>query len=325
MSLPVTVAGKAAPSASEPRRALLAGALALTLSGCAYRSSPFVRYSPLLLQARRAGAAGQAWLFGSVHLGLDRFYPLPPEVEQAWTQADVLAVELDIVLRRTSLTEAFARRVLLPEGQTLEDWLSPDEIRRIRNLMHFDHQDWQRLRRLQPWALGFNLYNPIEIPAGPRAALGVDLYFLRRAREAGRRIVELESPQDQIEAFAGGAMDEQLTQLRERLTRLERHERTTERIIQAWRSGDAKALMLLKREAFGDEERLPALHQRMNVTRERKMAAALGALIDQGRQVFGVVGAFHLVGPDSLPAQLRRAGLEVGPAAPAGPGSTISE
>ncbi|HLP31658.1 MAG TPA: TraB/GumN family protein, partial [Geothrix sp.] len=36
-----------------------------------------------------------AYLFGSVHLGRSDFYPLPPQVEQAFARSDLLVLEVD--------------------------------------------------------------------------------------------------------------------------------------------------------------------------------------------------------------------------------------
>ena len=290
-------------------RTLLEATLLSSLSGCAYNSTPFSSYEPLIfkVQARDSNSRGQVYLFGSIHAGFSRFYPLPQKVEQAWSNCEALAVELDIGARHQSLREAFSTRVLLSTGETLDELLSQSEVATIRRLMGYDYQDWQKLRRLQPWALTLNLFSKNESTAGPQQGLGIDLYFLRRAQQSRRPIIELEEPQDQIEAFAGGTRAEQLEQLRDRRIQLVRYENTSLLIIDAWRRGDSEALAQIKREAFGDDHRLPQLHQRMNVLRDRKMAAALAAHISAGRQVFCVVGAFHLVGPDCIPSVLAQA------------------
>jgi uncharacterized protein len=287
------------------KRAFLLAGIA-SLSACAYRNAPFSNYSPLLYRVQAAQGGGEAYLFGAVHLGLSRFYPLPDQVEAAWQQSDCLAVELDIGVRHQELREAFTKRVLLPEGETLDDLLAKDDIEKIKAHMGFDYQDWLRLRRLQPWALSLNLFNRVEANAGPQSALGIDLFFLRRARVRRMRIAELEQPQDQIEAFAGGTRAEQLEQLRNRLQQLSRYERTTELVIDAWRRGDDLTLAQLKRDSFGDDQTMTGLHQRMSVIRDKKMGAALASLLNAGSKVFCVVGAFHLVGPRNLRDVLRQ-------------------
>lgn len=294
------------------KRAFLLAGVASCLCGCAYKNVPFSNYAPLFYRVKDAQGDGEAFLLGAVHLGLSRFYPLPEKIEAAWNQCNCLAVELDIAIRHEELRLAFSKRVLLPTGETLDEVLSEQEIQSIKSHMGFDYQDWLRLRRLQPWALSLNLFNRIEANAGPQATLGIDLFFLRRARTKKLRIVELEQPQDQIEAFAGGSRAEQLEQLRNRLQQLQRYERTTEMVIDAWRRGDALALARLKRDSFGDEQTLSSLHQRMSVIRDKKMGVALASLVGEGSRVFCVVGAFHLVGPQNFLEVLREEhGLEV--------------
>ena len=43
------------------------------------------------------GDGDVVWLFGSIHVGTEDFYPLPDYVEEAFEGSDRLAVEVDIV------------------------------------------------------------------------------------------------------------------------------------------------------------------------------------------------------------------------------------
>lgn len=297
----------------EPRRRLLGGALAAlaALPGCAYRYRPFSRYEPMLLEVRRDDRAGAAWLFGAIHAGLDRFYPLPEPVESAWQGAMGLAVELDVTRRWQELRAAFGAVSLLPPGTHIEDLVGADQARAIRTHFGFDDADWARLRRLRPWALTLSLANPVEQEAGARSSLGVDSFFLQRARERKLAIVELEQPAEQVHAFAGGADSEQVEQLLARFEQLRHWDRTLLDLIDAWRAGDERALAALKARAFGDERRLASLRKRMFSERDARMAARLHDLIPPKGKLFVVVGAFHLAGDDGLPARLRAIGARV--------------
>ncbi|MBP6817368.1 MAG: TraB/GumN family protein, partial [Burkholderiaceae bacterium] len=83
------------PGRRRAARALLAMAGGASLPGCAYRSLPFVDYQPSLFRVRADSSPTCAWLFGSIHIGLARFYPLPDAVEQAWQSSRRLACEIN--------------------------------------------------------------------------------------------------------------------------------------------------------------------------------------------------------------------------------------
>lgn len=296
------------------RRLLAAAALAaaaLGTAGCAYRYRPFSRYAPMLWRVRRGDRAGSAWLFGAIHAGLDQFYPLPDAVESAWRGASQLAVELDVIRRWQELRAAFGEVSLLAEGTMIEDLIGEPAARAIRDHFAFTDADWTRLRRLRPWALTLSLANPVEREAGARSSLGVDSFFLKRARERRLPITELEQPSEQVHAFAGGSDSEQVDHLLARFEQLRRWDRTLLDLIDAWRAGDEARLAALKSRAFGDERRLASLRRRMFTERDARMAGRIHELISPAGELFVVVGAFHLAGFDGLPAQLRALGASV--------------
>ena len=49
------------------------------------------------------GEGNTAWLFGSIHVGQDHFYPLPDYVTEAYENSDALAVEADMVTFHTDM------------------------------------------------------------------------------------------------------------------------------------------------------------------------------------------------------------------------------
>ena len=66
------------------------------------------------------------WLFGSIHVGRENYYPLPDYVLDAFESADALAVEADIVafekdlgLQMTALSHLVYR-----DGSTIKDHIS---------------------------------------------------------------------------------------------------------------------------------------------------------------------------------------------------------
>ena len=129
---------------------------AALLSGCAYRNAPFTPYAPALYEVVPADTAasggGRAYLFGAIHTGLSRFYPLPEAVERTWAQATHLACELDAQARHAELRAAFARRTHLPDGTTLDTLVAPEVLQGIRTHLGYGPHEWrQRLRLRSGW------------------------------------------------------------------------------------------------------------------------------------------------------------------------------
>ena len=79
------------------------------------------------------------------------------------------------------------------------------------------------------------------------------------------------------------------------------------RLIIAWRAGDLKAL----EHEFVDSTKAdyPAIYQVLVVRRNQAWADALKAKLAGSGVSFVAVGAGHLVGPDSVQAELKKRGI----------------
>lgn len=311
----------AVPWDSDPvrsgRRHFFGSLACLTASlgtGCAYQNVPFLRFAPPLFEATTPEGA-VVHVFGALHVGMARFFPLPEPIETAYAQSTRLAVELDGRRHARQLREGFMARTMLPEGQTLDELVDPILLTEIRRHFAFDHQQWQGLQRLQPWALLWRMASRDDQALGANSEYGAEAFFLRRAVSENRPVEELETPDEQIHALSGGPMPEQLEQLARRFRQLQRFDRTLVDLVDAWRAGDLETLAQLKTRAFGGAGVLQALRNRVFADRDRRMAQRIRELATPGERLFVVIGALHLVGEDSLLAELTALGMTVRPVA----------
>jgi len=248
-------------------------------------------------------------LLGTVHAGLQRFYPLPDPVERAFAGARRLLVEIDVPAQAAAIRAAARDYALLPEGMTLDDLLQPETKRALRRAFHGRPWALRDVQRLQPWALALLLPNAddVVLDADPRD--GVDLHLIRRARARGLPVIELEAPQAQLRAFAGGPLVEQEAALALRLAQRESWDRSFVLIVDAWRSGDLAALAVLKDHAYPPVGPLADLRRRLFAERDARIAARLADALEDPAPGFATVGALHLAGPDALQVELQRLGV----------------
>jgi len=304
--------------AARSRRIWLRHSAALTasaaLSACTTATPGQNDYRPILMEVRPpAPLSGKAWLFGSVHAGQQNLYPLPGPVLSRWRKANRLAVELDLSARWDELQAGFSRVALLPNGERLEHYLDPALIDSMRKRFGIDAMRWNRLSRLQPWVLSMVLQQLNTDSLGISEAFGIDQHFLKLAAQAGRPVSELENAHEQIAAFSSGTIAEQLELLKRRLATDAMWETNLSALVDHWRTGNERALIELKHQAFGQGEWLAPLRDRLFHQRERRMAQRLMSLLQEPQSVFVVVGAFHLVGSPNLSHYLQRLGASIEP------------
>jgi uncharacterized protein YbaP (TraB family) len=306
------------------RRALLraaALAAALPAASCAYRSIPGWTYAPPAFRLNRDGAPGELLLLGSVHAGLERFYPLPDAIERAFAGSRRLIVEIDTVARRGEVRAAGAARALLPDGATLSDVLQPSTRRALRSAFHDRPWELRALQRLQPWALALLLPDSDDARLGADPREGVEQHLVRRARARGMAVIELESADAQVRAFAGGTLAEQDAALALRLAQRDAHARTYVRIVDAWRRGDLDALAALKDFAFPPAGPLAPLRHRLFAERDAALAERLSEALDDPAPGIATVGTLHLAGPDALQHALAARGVVATRRPTGGPGA----
>ncbi len=255
------------------------------------------------------GGAAPIWLFGSVHLCRADCFPLPPAVESRFSKADVLAVELDA-------TRPEVARAMVPAGHGRGD-LKAD----------LTGPEWEQLRRqLAPLelpeaamtGLAPNIANlMVSLAVAHRAGLsplyGVDLHFIGQARQTGKRLVELETIEQQIDALNAGTRDDWLAGLRSTLVAADDGSLRAmlEDMVAAWRAGDAQRLARTINEAELSDPSGRVLFTELFDRRNRRMSTSIAELARRGESVFVVVGSGHLAGADSIPEQLAQKGFKV--------------
>ncbi len=256
------------------------------------------------------GEKGDAYLFGSVHFGIEAIYPLDADVEKAFAGADRLAVEVNLqAVDSQALMLWVARHGAFTDGSSLSENVSP--------------ATWQLLKRRadefgvplgafafqRPWLAAFSMTALALTREGFREELGIDRYFRMRA-SGTKTITELESIEGQLSLLAGLSPDVEEFFLQMTLEDLDSRESTFSKLFDAWKRGDADAIQTQTEEMrsgpHGD-----VLFRQLIEQRNENMARQVSRLIESGGTTFVVVGAAHLVGPRGLAALLSSQGYRV--------------
>lgn len=276
--------------------------------------------SPLLYKVTDADG-NVAWLFGSIHVGQDYFYPLPDYVTNAYENADALAVEADVIAFETDLTaqtNALSKLVYL-DGTTISDHISQDLYNRSVEILKESNTYMSLLDMYYPimWS---STIDSLQLAAfGVDDELGIDMHFLKDAYDTGKEIQEVESIQFQYEIMANFSPEMQAELLEGSIYGYDNPEESKAalfELIDAWTLGDADALFTLLNELpefESDEEK--ALYEEYSDTmvtqRNISMADFAEEALDSGKEVFICVGAAHVVGPGAMADLLTQRGYTV--------------
>jgi uncharacterized protein YbaP (TraB family) len=262
----------------------------------------------------RISHAGRvAYLFGTVHVGTRGFYPLPPEVSRALGSANRVVVELDTrsndaYLRALALHGSYAR------GDDIRRHLPAPTLRALTEVLHARGVSLASMAGYKPWLVA-NLLLSAELERkGYRRSDGVERTLLAQAQRRGIKVAELESAEYQLALY--DSMDEASAAryLQEVLEGLAdgRALRTAQAVIDAWASGDVRALDVVLQESTTGPGVVAEFTRRVLLGRRNpEMADQIERLMREDSVTFVGVGLLHLLGANGLPQLLAQRGYLV--------------
>jgi|OpeIllAssembly_1097287.scaffolds.fasta_scaffold63725_2 hypothetical protein len=258
------------------------------------------------------GQQNTVYLLGSVHLLRDADQlGLPGAAEAAYADAERLVMEIDLddpaVASPVAMISEMQRSALLPAGSTLREVLGSDHAAIATQAAHAG-LDLAMLDGFAPWFVATLLLQAELAGRGFRPELGVEQRIAERALRDGKPIEGLETPAEQFAVLARLPLPLQKRFLQMTLEETESIDSDLERMLEAWRTGNAEALAELLSDGY---EEFPELYGPLTEQRNRAWVEEIGALLDDADDYLVVVGALHLVGRDSVVDLLRRRGYEV--------------
>ena len=274
--------------------------------------------TPALWKAENS-AGNSVYLMGSLHMGDDAVNYMPDYINNAFNECTALAVEADIdsILADQTKLQALAPKIVYSDGTTIKDHISETTYNGVVELLKnsnayqqvYDYYTifmWQSIvPSVIPVATTLNIQN------------GVDLTMLKRAKNDGKQILEVESIEFQIDMFNsfsdglsdailaeylnpnyGQAMSVYLSQL-----------------YTMWKNGTVDESLVLTGTFLDPNsvnyEYVQEYYNKLLKERNIGMARTIEGYIDGGQKVFVLVGAFHYVGQDGIISLLQRDGYTV--------------
>jgi uncharacterized protein YbaP (TraB family) len=283
------------------KHVLALGALCVTASASA---------GPAAWHVTSSGG-GEMWLLGSVHYLREADHPLPEVIDELYSRADTLVMEIDLddIDAAQSQTE-FMSAAMLVRGKTLPDVLAPETYALAQTEAHALGIDLTLLEHFEPWLVAITMLDLGVGRLGFRPEYGVEQHLLHRAQLDGKEVLGLETLATQIAIFDDLPADQQEALLEQTLAEIDSAEDVMSEMVDAWRAGKLDALSKTLMEDFAD---FPELYSTLVVDRNMQWIEALEALLAKPGRCLVVVGALHLVGAHNVVDLLAAEGFVVEP------------
>lgn len=260
------------------------------------------------------------WLFGSIHIGTEDFYPLPEYVTDAFEGADALAVEFDIIREEENDDpEALINEFMYKDGTTIKDHVSEEiyqnGVKALKKLGYYNS-----VMDNFPPVIWSSLIDELMVEDTEFTyELGIDRHLIELAHDTEMPVYDIESEEFQtnmmksfspeiqelllltsVEAYKAGIYEEEYTEL-----------------VNVWASGDEKAFeAALESESEDLTGRQLELYEEytyiMETERNITMTDYAEGILKEGKEeVFICVGAAHVVGEGAMADLLEERGYTV--------------
>ncbi len=252
------------------------------------------------------------YLLGTIHIADERVLTLPPPVGAAFaaSQRAIFEIIFDPSVRTT-----MARTMVLADGRNLEGIVGSELFAQAVEVAGDYGLPAQVLQVMKPWALVPIFSFPPEQFA--RVASGkapLDEWLQQEAARRGKRLVGLETVEEQLSLFDGASEADQVALLRSVVVDRAAIALQFESLLAGYLARDTGSIYQeMLREAAESDGGIPAsFEEDFVIARNRRMVDRLLPYLAEGGN-FVAIGALHLPGEAGMVNLLAKAGYQVRP------------
>lgn len=247
------------------------------------------------------------YLFGTIHALKPDVQWRSPLIDKAMNDSRDLTLEI-IGGDDPAVMQPLIIKYGLSPDQKLSARIGPERFQRASDLAKSAGMQPEMLEILRPWMAAVTLSIAPMIKAGYDPKAGVEQVLLGLARAGGKTQAAFETPEQQVRFFADLPAKTEDDFLASTLEDAEEGLAKIDSLVTAWAAGDVPRL---EAEFVSEmKSQYPELYDLLIVKRNEDWAGQLKTKLAGSGVSFVAVGSGHLVGPDSVQAQLAKLGIE---------------
>ncbi|MCD4820205.1 MAG: TraB/GumN family protein [Candidatus Cloacimonetes bacterium] len=250
----------------------------------------------------------KVYVLGSIHAASDNLYPLNKIVEEKYLECSQIAVEADITKKQTKEIQTFLMATSLYEDGTIAEHISENYLDKLKNICKKYNLNFDSYKNYKPWFWAMTLEQIKIQHTNLDFEKGIDLYFLKKAKQDKKEILELEGLFEQISFLSGLSDSTQISFLELTVNDSLDYVEELKQVVKAWKMGKTKELDFLLLKEFNQNKHTKQLYEILVVERNIRIAKKIGEYLATGENVFVIAGAAHFVGTESVLQILRKKG-----------------
>jgi uncharacterized protein YbaP (TraB family) len=268
---------------------------------CLFVLSASSQYQNLLWKISGNGLAKESFLFGTMHSADNRAFKKTEQVKKAIKQCDAYAME--ILADENELDASILLNLMMKDGTTLSKLFSKEEYHTLDSLLEESiGYSIELLENIQPIVVSLLLE---QAGAAKDSAEPLDLYLQEFAENEGKKLIGIETVQEQLKALQALSYKEQAQMVKEDLKKQNNLE-LSEQLFRFYVTENLDSMVILNKQNPMPEK----LEKALITDRNKIMIERITAFIKQ-QPTFCAVGALHLPEKNGIIEGLRKKGFKV--------------
>jgi len=288
-----------------PFLAALLGICSMLSTGCSAYAAASKKVGRSIVW-KVEGKSNTVYLAGSVHLLREQDFPLPSAYDEAYLDSGKIIFEIDTKVMLDPNVAAKMRKLgSYSDGDNLAEHVSAETIEQLDSYLSKRKLPRAVFMKMKPGLLSMVLSSLEAANYGARPDLGLEAIYGARAAKDGKATGGLETVEFQIGLFDQFNDEESDELLRSTLESLDEIEQSFNKLVQAWRRGDAAKLDRVLNSEFDDSGKLREV---LLIQRNKNWIPHIEKALTSNQNVMYMVGAGHLIGKDGVIEMLETRG-----------------
>jgi len=247
------------------------------------------------------------YLFGTIHVLKPDTPWRSAKIDQALKSSGDLTLEI-VGADDPAVMQPLVVKYGLDPARPLSTKIAADKYQHAVEVAQASGVPAQALGMMRPWLAAVSLSMLPVIKAGYDPKSGVEIVLAGEAKAAGKAEKAFETPEQQIRFFADLPPKTEADFLNATLDDIDEGVGKIDKMVAAWAAGDVAEL----EAEFVSEMKgqYPELYDLLITKRNQDWAQQLKTKLAGSGVSFVAVGSGHLVGPDSVQAQLAKLGIK---------------
>ena len=265
------------------------------------------QYHSLCWRISGRGLQQPSYLYGTMHVADSRVFHFSTGVLQAFdgSKAYIMELDPDKAMNMSVLTQ-----LIMTDGSTIQKLIPDSDYRYIDSMLQAATGYGMAIFNVMEPVIVSTLleqYNMGLSVADSSMSDEMDLYFYKKAKKKKKKLIGLESVEEQITALHALSYAEQATLLSQTVQEMKQpKDSNAVDVLKYYIAQNLDSLL-----AMSDEHQLPPKFYKALITdRNIRMAERINGYI-QKQPTFIAVGALHLPGAEGVIELLRRQGYKV--------------